>query len=199
MEENPSAHILGSPAGPDPSALTTAQIIREIESLRQLVFARLGSIEQRAAEEHEDLVRVPTDVDRAVSSLKELIFTKLEAVDQRFEAVDVLRRESQDAASTAIAAALQAVKEAGSEQTKTFAQQIEKSESSLTRQIEAQATSTGTSLGALNAQVSDLKDRLTRFEGRSSGHGDTLTLAVAAFAILGVIGTLVFEIIRLGH
>lgn len=56
----------------DPSNLTTVQLLREIQNLKELIFARLDNIDGIIDTAHEDLVRVPTDVQKAVGNLKEL-------------------------------------------------------------------------------------------------------------------------------
>jgi regulator of replication initiation timing len=61
----------------DPSALSTQQVFREVGLLKELVFTRLESVEHGIAVAHEDVVRVPTEVQKQLGGLRELHETRL--------------------------------------------------------------------------------------------------------------------------
>lgn len=162
----------------DPSALTTQQLWREIQNLKELVEARIDSIEKSIQVAHDDLVRVPTDVQKQVGNLKELI-------DQRFMQEGALRDEKFasvqkqfDGNKTAVDAALAAVKEAGN-----------KTESAFIKQIDQLVLLFNTSTKALEVQIDDLKGRLNRGEGRGEGNkeGKTTQQDAAKYAMAVVL------------
>src|SRR5688572_12559693 len=68
----------------DPTPLTTAQILREINSLEKLMDA----IEKAVTVAHENLVRVPTEVDKAIGHLRELMLEKFLTIVKTFETTD---------------------------------------------------------------------------------------------------------------
>lgn len=65
----------------DPSELTTRQMLREIAMLKELTGARQDAADKAAALFHEDLVRVPTAVDKAVMGLKDLVFSEISRIN----------------------------------------------------------------------------------------------------------------------
>jgi tetrahydromethanopterin S-methyltransferase subunit G len=71
----------------DPSALTTAQLWREIASLKELMQARLDATEKGISIAHEDLVRVPTDVQKQVGGLRDIHDQKFVAIAARLEEI----------------------------------------------------------------------------------------------------------------
>src|ERR1700679_317827 len=75
---------------PDPSTITSSAIDRESRNLEQKLNARIGSIEKAIDVQHDDLVRVPTLLDRAIQSLRELTAADLRPVQV---SVDGLRKE----------------------------------------------------------------------------------------------------------
>src|SRR6185295_6299832 len=142
----------------DPTELTRQALWREIESLKELVFARLDAIEQSITLSHDDMVRVPTEVQKAVGTLKELHAEKFMAICDEMKARDYLRDEkiahihslfaerdvrvaqSSMETKTAVEAALQSAKEAAAKQNETFAHSIAKSETATVKQIDQQAS-----------------------------------------------------------
>lgn len=60
------------------------QLQRDIGNLEKVLIARISSIETSISVAHEDLVRVPTQVDKAIGGLRDLIWSKLENVAERF-------------------------------------------------------------------------------------------------------------------
>ena len=66
----------------DPSSLTTAQLLREVGSLKELVMAQIESIKTSIIVAHDDMVRVPTEVQKQVGNLKELIEDRLDRANK---------------------------------------------------------------------------------------------------------------------
>jgi tetrahydromethanopterin S-methyltransferase subunit G len=65
----------------DPTALTTAQLWREVSSLKELMQAKLDAMDRAIVIAHDDLVRVPTETQKAVGNLRDLHDEKLAAID----------------------------------------------------------------------------------------------------------------------
>jgi hypothetical protein len=158
--------------GSDPSALTTQQLWREVQNLKELLETRIDGqletridgIEKAIQVAHDDLVRVPTDVQKQVGNLKELH-------EQRFDGEAALRDEKFasvqkqfDGNKTAVDAALAAVKEAGN-----------KTEAGFTKQIDQLTTLFQTGINGIDGQINDLKARFDRGEGRGEGTKESKT------------------------
>lgn len=182
---------------PDPTTLTTQQLWREVSSLKELVFTRLDAIEKAILIAHEDLVRVPTEVQRAVSTLKDLHEEKLSSIthlmnercrniDHQLAEKEAQRLQASHDNKIAIDTALAAAKESSGEQIKTQAMAIVKNETAAFKQIEA-----------LEDKLNDIKDRLTTIEAMSMGsekkdmtnhQSSAFTVMIAGIVISGVLG-----------
>lgn len=198
---------------PDPSVLTTQQLMREIELLKELLQTddnatrlllesndhavrdiletRLNAMDKAIELLQQKADKVPSEVDLKTTSLKDLLFEKFSTVDAlfrgietQFEERDTRVKESAVATSTAVAAALQAAKEAVGEQNKSFTLSIDKSEAATTKQIDAITTNHQTEIRALYALIGELQKRLDRQEGQGSG------IASSWMVALGIIGIL---------
>jgi len=113
---------------PDPTRLTTDQLIREIVALRALMEAKYDG--------------------------------KIEVMKTRMDGND-----------TALAAALQAAKEL-----------VNVNNQFATKAIDSQAAAFKGTLDGTQSVIADVKDRLTRIEGRTSGAGSTVATTVAIAA-----------------
>jgi len=113
---------------PDPTRLTTDQLIREMGSLRSILEAKYDG------------------------------------------KIDVLKTRM-DGNDTALVAALQAAKEL-----------VGVNNQFATKAIDQQGSAFKASLDSTTATIADVKDRLTRIEGRTSGAGSTVATTVAIAA-----------------
>jgi hypothetical protein len=185
---------------PDPTEATASQLKEAIRNLEARIQTRLDAMDKAQALFHEDLTRVPTSVDRAVLQLRELLaerMNKIEEVsEQRFIRIDsgfTERDKRTDqltlASSTAIAAALQAQKEAAGETQKSSALAIDKSEKSTIEALKQLQTLFQTAMSASTTQINDLKSRLDKGEGRTTGLGDGWAYLIGALGVIvGVLG-----------
>jgi len=157
----------------DPSSLTTQQLWREIASLKELLMSRINSVEKAIEVAHEDLVRVPTDVQKSVITLKELHDEKFAGINQRF--LDN---------KLALDAAFKSVQDGN-----------QKSELGTTKQIDAQGLLINNATTGLQGQINDLKERVLRGEaligGKETG-SDRVRLQTGQIIayIFGAIGVL---------
>jgi len=229
----------------DPSALTTSQLWREIAALKELFETRLSAVERGIEVAHQDVVRVPTEVQKQVGALRDLIEVKFENGTQRHSEIDerialirnVLetrldgydtaiellqatadkfpaRMDEKIAASAgvheekfrsiqtqfaerdtrtdqtsrdskvAVDAALQAAKELVAQQNTSNSLAISKSEAATTKQIDQQGLLIQTTAKSSDEKIDDIKERLTRIEGKGSGRQDMWGWVVAAIAVL---------------
>jgi hypothetical protein len=172
---------------PDPSVMTTAQLDRTIVGLTENISARFDAINTRldgmdkaAAILHADMVRVPTLLDREISSARSLLEQKIQNIYdvtiEKFARVDVLFVEGDKrtqqlsaAAGVALAAALQAAKEAVAEQNRSNTTAIAKSETAVGEQIKQMQATFEAASRATNEKIDDIKSRLDKGEGGISG------------------------------
>src|SRR6185437_10924011 len=115
----------GSRPVPDPTELTTKNLQREIQSLRELVESRLQAIVETAGVRQEQIDKIPAEIQERVERLRELVSEKFNGVDNKFASNEV-----------ALSAALLAAKEAVKEQNTSNNTAISKSEAATNKQIE---------------------------------------------------------------
>lgn len=182
----------------DPSILTTQQLLREIASLKELAFSRIGAVEKAIEVAHADLVRVPTDVQKEVGTLKafheekfagmsqrfadrvvninkvlvdeeHLTYERFMAVEKQFAERDKRAELLLATSSKAMDAALAAAKSAVDKQNEAFQLSISKSEAATTKQIDGMQATILSLTKAFDDKINDLKDRITRNEGTDIG------------------------------
>lgn len=128
----------------DPSELTTAQILREVGTLRELMESR-----------HDGSAR--------------LFAEQFSALEKQLRIADAMRIEQKKDMKDALDAALAAAKEAVSQQNASFAIATAKSETSMSEQMKQANVMFGTAIEALTTQLNDLKERIARVEAAKQG------------------------------
>jgi len=184
---------------PDPTILTTQQLQREISALKEIIFTRLDANDKAVELLHADVTRVPTDTDKAIAHLKELHNERFEGIEKQFSERDTRMTRELEHSQTALEAALLSAEKAVNKQNENFALSIAKSENSTNKQMEQMATLIHTSNGALEGKISDLKDRVTIIEGKTSGqmqaqvtHQTSNSFIIAVFvAAIAFVGFLI--------
>jgi chromosome segregation ATPase len=177
---------------PDPTVLTTEQLVRAIAAERDYVNGqidvlreRLHGIDRATELLNETVNRVPTDLQKAIVQMRELSDEKFASVAKQFQERDTRsERESRDN-KVAVDAAFAAQKEAASEQNKSNTLAIDKSEKATAETLNKQADLFKSTTDALAAQIQDLKERVTIAESRKMGGNEAVTAgrAAVAFAI----------------
>lgn len=132
---------------------------REITKSNSVINARIEGIEHGIATFRDDLVRVPTAVDRAILSLRELLESVIKS-NANISYEHFLRVES----------SLQGQKDAAGETQKSSAAAISKAEKATSESITQLQTLFQTSIAGLSTQISDVKSRLDKGEGSGVGH-----------------------------
>lgn len=177
----------GSTPVPDPTVLTTAALTREIAALKEIVFTRLDGMDRAIIVFNENITRVPTEVDKQVAHLKALHDEKFKSIQVQFLERDVRAEQSSKDSKVAVDAALQAAKEA-----------VGKSEVSTVKQIDQMKEMISEGNKSLDGKVTDVKERLTRLEGKSegrvvadTGHQMTSSFVVSVMSVLIALAALV--------
>ena len=175
---------------PDPTKRTVEQLLREIATSREIVEAkaigsrevletRLGGMDVAIQLLQQATDRIPAHVKDSVEHLRVLHderFNSLSSqMDIRFDgiATQFLERDKRTeqlslADKTAIAAALQAQKEAAGATTEMVIAAINKIDMNFSKLIEQTQNLLTTSARNLDEKINDLKGRFDRGEGRGS-------------------------------
>jgi hypothetical protein len=186
---------------------------RSILGLRELLETRLECMEDDVKSVHSYLDKQGINIAAQITHLRELVgsnievvngsITKFEAVSaERFARIDTqfIERDKRTdqlslADKTAVAAALQAAKEAVGAQNTSNSIAIAKSESSTVESIRQLQALFTTANQAVNDKINDVKSRLDKGEGRTvattevNREGrDNMSLIVAAIAVLIALG-----------
>lgn len=158
----------------DPSALTTAQLHREITVLHDLLEALFEGAEQ-------------------------ISIQRFKNVDQQFELIERQRVEQKNDTKAAVDAALTAQKEAVKEQTTASDRAIAKSETAMTKQLEQLQATFATAINGVTLLLNDAKDRIVKIEaGKAGGESVTTKIIsiVGAIAAVAAIIMVMFNISR---
>lgn len=156
----------------DPSALTTAQLHREIRVLHDLL-------------------------DALFKGAEEIQVQRFKAVEQQFELVERQRVEQKSDTKAAVDAALTAQKEAVKEQTTASDRAIAKSETAMTKQLEQLQATFATAINGVTLLLNDAKDRIVKIEANKAGNneaGGKLFSVIGAIAAVGAILIGIFNI-----
>ena len=176
--------------GPDPTILTTSQLVRELSHLRDTIETRLDGMDKATELLNQNYQRVPTDTDKQISHLKGLHGEKFVGIQLQFHERDVRSAAAEDAAKVAVNAALQAQKEAAAAQNASNAMAIAKSETATLKQIDGILALLASNNTALNEKVAVINNRLDLKDGKETGHtassNTTVAIAMAAVAIIGL-------------
>lgn len=199
-----------SPAGgrlpiPDPTALTTAALHREVASLTEAFERRLDAVDR-------DAVSLNRERTEQFAALKELMGERITGlkglVDEKFDSAERQRLEQKNDTKAAVDAALTAQKEAVKEQTTASDRSIAKSETATGKQLEQLRESFTTEVAGLRRSIDDLKERIAEVAGIANGTvqqkvgakedrtGLYATIGMVATVILLAIAIIGFELAR---
>lgn len=183
---------------PDPTVLTTSQLLRVVASERDytdgqiaVVRERLNGMDRANEVLNETIHRVPTDLQKGMEEIRTLMDERSEAVAERFAALAILSSRESDLNQLALAAAFAAQKEAAGEQNKANTEKINKSELATTETINKNAQLALSTTNALGDKVDDLKDRVNRVEAARAGMQEQRTeqraVSTSMIAMIGLV------------
>jgi hypothetical protein len=170
---------------PDPTLLTTEQLLRSISSLREESKAWVDSLQLL--------------LESKIAG-KEVFYTeKFESIRTQFKERDVRTEQTASQVKLAVDAALLAQKESAGDQAKAFSTAAAKSEAAMSKQLEG-----------LDGKITDVKDRLNRVEAmnagmaynRSDAHQEkqNMVSTIAAFASVAAVvislGVAIYTVMR---
>ncbi len=203
---------IGAVPNPDPTVRTVEQLQRDIGATREIVEAtiagqistitqRLVGMDKAIELVQESTNRIPKHIIDEVGKLEALHSERFASVERRTEiqlqsiAIQFAERDKRTeqlslADKTAIAAALQAQKEAAGAQNESNAAANAKMEANFAKLIEQGHSLLMEVRRNTEAQINDLKSRLDKGEGRLSGgidttHGfrDNIGIIIAVLAV----------------
>jgi hypothetical protein len=143
---------------PDPTRLTTEQLLRELANVREIFETRLNGMDKAATVLSETVNRTPTAIQTAISNVREVYDERFASIALQFTERDVRTEQAAKGGKEALDAALLAAKELVAQQNEANRGEAAKTEQNFTKQIDAQA-----------ARIDELKERIDRGEGSSSG------------------------------
>jgi len=211
---------------PDPTRLTTQLVDRALAAYREVVEVRLNAMDQAVKlvaadlalarqQADADLVHFREDRDRqnlalreilsaAVANVSEVSGEKFNAVDTRFQERDTRTQLAADESRVSLKAALDAAKEAVSEQNKANTEAIRKSELATQKQIDSMVALMNSGFKGLEDKYSDLKSRIDLGTGRDTGSSDTRTeqrlnvgqVLLAASVLIAIAGLIIALVLK---
>ncbi len=144
----------GTTPVPDPTILTTQQLVAAIAAVREIIETRLDAMDVATSINKIATDKIPSLICDKVAALEKLHDEKFSSVAQQFQERDERQTVTSKLNQTALDAALQAAKEAAGKTELSFTKQI----ADLTGQFNTQNE-------AMNVRVNDVKARLDRGEG----------------------------------
>lgn len=161
---------------PDPTALTTQALYREVANLQEVI-------------------------ERSIEGTRLINEEKFRRVEQQFELVERGRIEQKEDTKAAVDAALTAQKEAVREQTTASERAIAKSEAATTKQLEQLANTFNTEASALRRELGEVKDRIGDVDRKTSAVVDQKIGAkddrTGLYAAIAVIATILLAVLAL--
>jgi hypothetical protein len=162
-----------------------------IAALRELMESKLAGMEAAVVLQNQASAAFPVEVRTEIAHLKALHEERFTSIGTQFAERDIRTDQASKAAKEALDAALQAAKELVNAQGEASSAAAVKSETSFTKQIDQIGTIISTLEKALDARITELKERIDRGEGSSAGSADTrsdqrlnIGQAIAAAAVL---------------
>jgi hypothetical protein len=183
------------------------ETVATVLQLRELLEARFDGMD-RAIELHAEIIdKLPADRDQAIAHLGALQDEKFSSIAKQFAERDIRTDQATEAAKQALDAALLAQKELVAQQNEANAVAAAKSETSFTKQIDQIGTIIQTLEKAMDARITELKERIDRGEGSTVGSASQRTetrlntgqIIAAVGAFLAAAAIIVTVILATGH
>jgi len=184
---------------PDPTALTTAALLREIATTKEIISTRIDAMDKAIDLLQKFADKQPTTmtVSQQVIALDQLLQEKFRSIEKQFIERDSRTEQTSRDSKVAVDAALQAAKEAVAEQNRSNALAIAKSEATFTKQIDQLGTLINAMEKGFDGKINDIKDRITSSDGRfissegqkkgsHEGIGLIGSIVIGAVAVIGV-------------
>jgi hypothetical protein len=184
---------------PDPTTLTTAQSMRDMATLKEfiqirfdqaqeytrsrmeVIETRLASMDKAIHLVQQATDKIPQHVDEKIDGLRDVSEEKFVSIQTQFRERDV-----------AVKAALDAAEKAVGKQNESFVAATAKSDQLTGKQMEQMSVQMQNDGRGKDDKINDLKDRVTRIEGRDTGSGMAwAVIATICGIVVGIIGVVV--------
>jgi DNA anti-recombination protein RmuC len=149
---------------PDPTVLTTQQLLRELGSVQKILEARLDGMDKAIV-----LIQHAVDKTPTISEIYAEVKEKFSGIQTQFRERDARTEQTSRDSKVAVDAALQAAKELGNEQNASSAQAIQKSEAATTKQIDQLGEMIRQMEKTFEGKINDMKENLSGMKGHSQG------------------------------
>jgi cation transport regulator ChaB len=174
-----------------------------ITALRELMESKLSGMAEAVRLQNQASAGLPVEIRTEIAHLQQLHEERFSSIAQQFSERDIRTDQASKAAKEALDAALQAAKELVNAQGEASSAAAVKSETSFTKQIDQIGTIISTLEKALDARITELKERIDRGEGSQSGavtqRGDqraSIGTVIAAVATLVAVISFVLVILK---
>jgi len=194
----------------DPTVLTTQMTQREIagvreffdaknEALKDVIHLGIKNLETRfnGMDIAIGLVRIAAEhmvisTDEKIKALREVHEEKFASIQTQFKERDTRSEQNAKDTKVAVDAALQAAEKAVGKQQEAFGAATDKSEATTTKQIQQIADLLRQGISNVGEQIGDIKERLTRLEGRNPAG---VSIAFSGLAFLVALTAIVVAIV----
>lgn len=157
---------------PDPTALATAQLLREQAYVREIVEVRVSGVERGFEQQLAAAVEL---ILSRIKNVEDVSRERFSGIATQFLERDTRTEQAAQESRISLDAALAAAKEAVSEQNKANSLAIGKSEDATKERLDALQLLFSTSNKSLEDKISDAKSRLDSGGGREQGTAETRT------------------------
>lgn len=161
--------VRGSRPVPDPTLLTTQALTQAVGSLKELFEARVTSLEKNMEMLQQGLDERSKEVREAVRHLERLHDEKFVRITTQIAERDVQRDAASRDVKAAVDSAFAAAKEAVTEQNKSNALAIGKSEATTARTLDNIAEQIRANTKNTDDKINDIKERITKIESLTEG------------------------------
>lgn len=158
--------------------------VAKLDTIKTEFDAKIQSIDNATELRLKVIDGIPGKITEATAHHEALQQERFKSIAQQFNERDIRTEQAGKASTEALAAALQAAKELVGAQGEASAAAAIKSETSFTKQIDQIGTIIQTLEKALDARITELKERIDRGEGNNAGTKETQANAAQEAAAL---------------
>jgi hypothetical protein len=160
----------------DPSTLTMAALLREVQHVKDLLLTKVECMEADVVRIDKTVCGLPDTQLKDLLNAKDFLIEKFNTVQEQFRSVQIQFKERDERGEQnererkiGIDAALSAQEKSAGKQTESFSLSIDKSEKATAKSIDQLGEMVNSNFKALDDKISDTKERLTRLEGLGVG------------------------------
>ncbi len=168
---------------PDPTILTTEQLLRAISAVEAVFDARFDGHKMLIDRLRIDVDAVPERIDFRIEHLRDLDNVKFESIQTQFTERDTRTESTARDSKLAVDAALQAAKEA-----------VAKSEGATIKLLDQLGLQIQSSTKVLDDKIFLLNERMTRSEGKGQGTEATNVVhqTTSSYVVALIVAVLLF-------